>query len=138
MATDRWDTPSRSELEAVLGNVAIFEPLRPDEVGRIARRCEVVTLAPGERHGDVTSGPRLVLVVRGEVEVEARERGGTLRARMAPGDRFGTASLVTGEVVPFTVIARRRAAIAVLDRAAFSAVLAELPAVAIPLARELA
>jgi CRP-like cAMP-binding protein len=129
---------SRSELEAVLGNVAIFELLRPDEIGRIARRCEVVSLARGQRHGDPASGPRLVVVVRGEVEIEVSERGGTLRAHMAPGDRFGTASLVTGEVRPFTVVARRQAAIAVLDRAAFAAVLAEFPAVAIVLARELA
>lgn len=136
-APDR-SVPSRSELEAVLGNVAIFEPLRPDEIGRIARRCEVVALAPGQRHGDPDSGPRLVVVVRGEVEVEVRERSGTLRAHVAPGDRFGTASLVTGEVAPFTVVARRAAAIAVLDRAAFTAVLAEFPAIAVPLARELA
>ena len=132
------DVPSRSELEAVLASVAIFEQLRPDELARISRRCEIVPLAPGQRHGDAASGPRLALVVRGEVEVEAHERGSTLRARMSPGDRFGTASLITGEVRPFTVVARGRAAIAVLDQAAFSAVLAEFPAVAVPLARELA
>lgn len=137
-ASDRSDVPSRSELEAVLGAVAIFEQLRPDEVARIARRCKIVSLAPGQRDGDPTDGPRLVLVVRGEVEVEARERGGTLRARMAPGDRFGTPSLVTGEVLPFNVVACSRATIAVLDRAAFSAVLVEFPAIALPLARELA
>ena len=127
-----------AELEGVLGNVAIFEQLRPDEIGRIARRCEVVSLAPGQRHGDAASGARLVVVVRGEVEVCASERGGALRARMAPGDRFGTSSLVTGEGPPFTVVARGPAAIAVLDRAAFTAVLGEFPAVAVPLARELA
>jgi len=138
MAAPDRSVPSRSELESVLGNLALFERLRPDEIGRIARRCEVVVLAAGQRHGDPESGPRLVVVVRGELEVETRERAGTLRARMAPGDRFGTASLVTGELRPFSVVARRPAAIAVLDRAAFAAVLAEFPAVALPLARELA
>ena len=135
---DRSGVPSRSELEAVLANIAIFEQLRPDEIGRIARRCDVVGLAPGQRHGDPAAGARLVIVVSGEVEVEVAERGGALRARMAPGDRFGTSSLVTGEVRPFTVVARGRATIAVLERGAFTAVLAEFPAVAIPLARELA
>jgi CRP-like cAMP-binding protein len=127
-----------SELELVLANVAIFEQLRPDEVGRIARRFEVVSLAAGQRHGDAGSGARLVVVIRGEVDLEVRELGGTLRARMATGDRFGTFSLVTGELRPFDVVAHGPATLAILDRVAFAAVLDEFPAVALPLARELA
>lgn len=128
----------RSELEAVLANVAIFEHLRPDEIGRIARRFEVVDLARGDRHGERASRARLAVVVRGEVDIEVTERGGTLHARMAPGDRFGTFSLITGDVPPFALVARTRATIAILDRAAFTAVLDQFPAVAVPLARELA
>jgi hypothetical protein len=41
----------------------------PDEIGRIARRFEVVTLAAGQRHGDAASSAKLVVVVRGEVDV---------------------------------------------------------------------
>lgn len=127
-----------SELETVLANLAIFEQLRPDEVGRIARRFEVVGLAAGQRHGDAASGARLAVVIRGEVDLEVSERGGTLRARMATGDRFGTFSLLTGQAAPFAVVAHRPATLAILDRAGFAAVLDEFPAVALPLARELA
>lgn len=126
------------ELEAVLANEAIFEHLRLDEIGRIARRFEIVNLAAGERHGDEASGARLVVVVRGEVELEVRERGATLRARMATGDRFGTSSLITEAVLPFAVVARTPATLAIIARAEFSAVLGEFPAIALPLARELA
>ena len=126
------------ELEAVLANVAIFEHLRLDEIGRIARRFEIVNLAAGQRHGDEASGARLVVVVRGEVEIEVREHGATLHARMVTGDRFGTSSLITETVLPFAVVARTPATLAIIDRAAFSAVLGDFPAIALPLARELA
>ena len=127
-----------SELEAVLASVAIFEHLRLDEIGRIARRFEVARLPAGRRHGDATTGARLVIVVGGEADVEVSERGGTLRARMAVGDRFGTFSLVTDDAPPFTVVAHGDATLAILDRTGFAAILEEFPAVALPLARELA
>jgi len=130
--------PSRlAELEAVLAGVAIFEQLRPDEIGRIARRFAVIDLAAGERH-EAANEARLVIVIRGEIEVEVCEHGETLRARMATGDRIGTFSLVTGEARPLAIAARRPARLAVLDRAAFTALLGEFPAIAVPLARELA
>jgi hypothetical protein len=79
-----------------------------------------------------------VVVVRGEVDVEVTERGATLRARMAPGDRFGTYALLTGEAPPSVLIAHTDVTVAIIDRAAFTAVLDEFPAVGLPLARELA
>ena len=45
-----------SDLESVVGTLAIFEHLRPDEIGRIARKLAVVELAAGARHavsGDI-------------------------------------------------------------------------------------
>jgi CRP-like cAMP-binding protein len=57
---------------------------------------------------------------------------------MATGDRFGTFSLLTGDAQPLAVVARRPATLAVIDRAAFTAVVDEFPAVALPLAREIA
>ena len=127
-----------SELEAVLGGLAIFEHLRPDEVARIARRFAVVALAAGARHGG-GAAPELVAVVAGEVELDVQEGDARLRARLSAGDRFGTFSLVTGYAKPFAVEARRGGAtIAVLDRAGYDALVAEFPAVALPLAREIA
>jgi hypothetical protein len=127
-----------SEVEAVLGAVAIFEHLRPDEVARIARRFTLVQLAANARH-DGGAEPRLVVIVAGVVEVEVEEGDSTLRAHMAAGDRFGTFALVTGYAKPFVVHAKHHGAtLAVLDRAGYDAVLAEFPAVALPLAREIA
>ncbi|HUJ59134.1 MAG TPA: hypothetical protein VLX92_11600 [Kofleriaceae bacterium] len=126
-----------SELELVLAQLSIFEHLRPDEIGRIARRFEVIELAPGGRHRD-DSG-RMVVVVHGDVALEVEEGHGTLHARMTAGDLFGGVSLVTGYAKPFALSApRKRAVIATLDRAGYDAVLAEFPAVALPLARALA
>jgi len=123
-----------SELESVLAQVAIFEHLRRDEIGRIARRFERVVLAPRQRHP--CSG--LVIVVRGIVDLEVEEASGVVRARMAAGDRYGTSSLVTGEAKPFAVVGRFPATVATIDRAGFQALLDEIPAIALPLARELA
>jgi CRP-like cAMP-binding protein len=128
-----------SEVEAVLAQLSIFESLRPDEIGRIARRFELVGLAAGERHSGGEAGvARLVVVVQGDVDVDVEEGDRSLHAHMTVGDRFGTFSLLTGYVHPFTVRARTRATIAIIDRAAFDAVVAEFPAVALPLAREVA
>jgi hypothetical protein len=127
-----------SEVEAVLGTVAIFEHLRPDEVARIARRFTHVSLAANARH-DGGIEPRLVVIVAGVVEVEVDEGDSTLRAHMATGDRFGTFALVTGYAKRFVVHAKHHGAtLAVLDRAGYDAILAEFPAVALPLAREIA
>ena len=126
-----------SELEAVLAALSIFEHLRPDEIARIARRFERVELAPGAEHGG-SDQARLVVVVRGEVEVEVGAGKTALHARMAAGDRFGTFSLLTGYVKPFVVKARHAGVIAIIERTGFDALLAEFPAVALPLARELA
>jgi hypothetical protein len=126
-----------SDFEAVLGGLAIFEQLRPDEVARIARRFTRVTLAAGERHA--TEGERLAVVIAGDVELAATHGAGELHAQMTAGDRYGTFSMVTGYARPFALTARRRGAtIAILDRAGYDAMMAEFPAVALPLAREVA
>ena len=125
-------------VELALRQLALFEPLRLDELGRIARRFTVRELAAGARD-EPDASPRMVVVVRGEVDIEVFETHGVLRARMVEGDAFGIHALATGEVKPFAVTAARGpATIAVIDRATFDAVLAEFPVIALPLARGLA
>jgi CRP-like cAMP-binding protein len=124
------------ELEAVLGALSIFEKLRPDEVGRIARRFEPVALAAGERRE--YEDARLIVVVRGEVDLDVAQGGSHLRARMTIGDRFGVHALLTGYVHPYALAAHTPSAIATLDQAGFEALLAEFPAIALPLSREVA
>ena len=127
-----------SDVEAVLGELSIFEHLRPDEVARIARRFERVQLAPGAREAR-DGAAWLCVVIAGDVELEVASGPEPLRARMAAGDRFGTYSMVTGYAKPFAITARRRGAtLALIDRASWDSILAEFPAIALPLAREVA
>ncbi len=124
------------DLESVLASLSIFEQLRPDELGRIARRFTLERLAAGERYAaDVA---RLVIVVRGTVDLAVEQGGRTLGARMATGDRFGTYALLTGYVHPYALTAHVASTIAVLDQAGFDQLLVEFPVIALPLSREIA
>lgn len=124
------------ELESVLATLSLFERLRPDEIGRVARRFVRKQLAVGERHESDAAG--LVVIVRGSADLAVTQGASQLRARMAGGDRFGTYGLVTGYVHPYALTARAPSTIAILDQAGFDAVLAEFPVIALPLSHEVA
>src|SRR5437879_6022059 len=113
------------ELESVLAALSIFEHLRPDEIGRIAMWFERMELAPGASFA--CDAAKLVVVVRGVVDVEVAQSDSQLRARLTAGDRFGLDALVTGYVHPFTAIAREPSTIALLDTTGFERVLADFP-----------
>jgi len=121
-------------LEEVLSQLSLFEHLRPDEIGRVARHFVPETLAEGERRDFTADAPRMVVVVGGRASLGTDEG---IVARLDPGDRHGELALLTGHVQPFHVLAERPSTIATADRAAFDAILDELPAVALPLADEL-
>jgi hypothetical protein len=133
-------------LERVLAQVSLFERLRPDEVGRVAARFTVETLARGpagtvRAFAATADDARMIVAVRGHVAIEVDSPAGVLRSVLEPGDRHGDVALLTrswhavrarpadeqGEVV-----------IATVDRAGLDAILAEIPAAALPLATELA
>jgi CRP-like cAMP-binding protein len=124
------------ELESVLATLSLFERLRPDEVGRIARRFVRNELAPGDHHEREATG--LVVVVRGSVDLAVEQGASQLRARMTGGDRFGTYGMVTGYAHPYTISARAPSTIAVLDQEGFDAMLAEFPVIALALSHEVA
>lgn len=135
-------TKDAEALEAVLASVSLFEVLRADEVARIARRFARVDLEPG---GELVVGAakdemRMVVVVRGRVSLAATSAsGGTMRARLDPGDRYGDLALVTGHPRRVAFRADEGAVeLATLDRAGLDAILDEHPAIANPLAKELA
>jgi CRP-like cAMP-binding protein len=128
-------------IEAVLAQLSLFDGLRPDEVGRIARRFRLEALAPGEtRAFDATpEAARLVVAVNGAVVLEVDGTAGTLRSKLEPGDRHGDVGLLMGGARAMRLTASREAvSIATLDRAGLDAILEEFPAVALPLAIELA
>ncbi len=127
-------------LEHALAGISLFEALRIDEVARAARRFALRELAPGEvaEFGAGAGEARLVVVVAGHARLEALVGERRVRAVLGPGDRFGAAALVSGRARPFRVVARDPVTLATLDRPGLDALLAEFPAVALPLAAELA
>jgi CRP-like cAMP-binding protein len=127
-------------LEAVLGSLSLFKPLRPDELARVARRFESAELAAGttRRFAATADDARLIVILHGTARLETDEAGGAIRARMGPGDRWGDIELVAGRPREVALIAERACTIATLDRAALDGILAEFPVVALPLATEIA
>jgi len=129
-------------LESVLAQLSLFERLRPDEIGRLAPRFQLETLAPGQtRTFEATlESARMVVAVRGHLSIEVDSPAGTLRSQLDPGDRHGDVAILSGCVRPVRVTAAGggSAVIATVDRANLDAILSEVPAVALPLATELA
>src|SRR5512147_2944560 len=126
-------------LERALASVSLFRNLRAGEIARLARRFERVELEPGEARefGATAEAQRLVILVSGSATLETAFGGQAVRSVLEPGDRYGDAALTSGYLRPFRVVARRRCALAIIDRAGFDALLDETPAVALPLAGEL-
>lgn len=127
-------------LESVLGSLSCFEPLRPDELARIARRFECRSLAAGQTLvlDAVPAEQRMLVVIDGRVRLEVDSRGKLLRSVLVPGDRHGDLALLAGVARRATLHAEDPTQLALLDRAGLDAVIAEFPAVGLPLANELA
>jgi len=128
--------------ESVLSHLSIFAALRLDEIGRITRRFTPRTLAAGESLviAPLPEEARLVVVVEGRVTLEGTlgDGGRVATAVLEPGDRFGDVALVSGHVHAHRFVAERASTLLTLDRAGLAALLAEFPAIALPLALELA
>ena len=126
--------------EAVLSSLSIFEALRKDEIGRIALLVQAAQLGPGEVMccGGTPADARMVVVIRGQVRLDVKGSAGTLRSTLEAGDRYGDVALLTGITAEAKVTATEEAELATIDRAGLDAILAAFPAVAIPLATELA
>jgi CRP-like cAMP-binding protein len=142
------DGPGRDEglslplerCENILSSLSLFEHLRKDEVGRVARRFSVTRLADGEtvRHGAGPGQERMYVVIAGLVRLEVTGLSGALASTLEPGDRHGDIGLVTGVARDTCLTARGEVELATLDRVGLEGILAEFPAVALPLAGELA
>lgn len=126
--------------EAVLSSLSIFEALRKDGIGRIALLVRKAKLQPGKvmRCGGTPADARMVVVVRGQVRLDVVGSAGTLASTLEAGDRYGDVALLTGITPEARVTATEAAELATIDWAGLDAILAAFPAVAIPLAAELA
>ncbi len=127
-------------LEDVLAQLTMFERLRIEEVARLAPRFGLETLASGSTRTFEASpeDARMIVAVRGHVRIEVDSATGPLTSELDPGDRHGDVALLSGCLrrVRVSVIGGT-ATIATLDRQGLDAILDEVPAVALPLAREL-
>jgi CRP-like cAMP-binding protein len=124
------------DLEALLGSVALFKPLRPDELRRVAAHFAIVELALGETR-ELPATPaeaRAIIVARGTLKLAV----GDARATLGAGDRWGELELLADRARGATVTAATPCTLAMLDRAGWDALLDEFPAIALPLASELA
>lgn len=128
--------------EGLLHALSIFDALRIDEVGRVARRFELAALAHGAERTFAADpdAARIVVVVRGRVSLYVTSPAGTLESTLEAGDRFGEMQLLSGvaQEVRIAATADEDATIALLDRAGLDAILEEFPVVALRLAVELA
>jgi hypothetical protein len=123
-------------LEIAVSGLTYFHALRPDEIVRVAHLFELRPLGPGEELVIAADDPvEMALVARGMVMLEL---GGD-RRRLYSGDRYGDLSTDTRELRPARLrAARRPALIGLLHTAGLRQILAELPAVALPLCEEIA
>ena len=126
-------------LEAILSSLSIFERLRKDEIGRIAPLFQAVRLGAGEtfRCGGTAADARMVVVVHGKGRLDVAASLGTLASTVEAGDRFGDIGFQeqTREV---TLTSKGQVELATLDTAGLDALLATYPAIALPLAAEMA
>jgi len=126
--------------EAAIGATSLFAHLRPDELGKIARVFEIIQLEPGVAlsFAEQREQARLVLVLSGSIDAMVEDPAGEAHIHMAPGDRYGEASLISENFRRVELRARLTSEIAVLNRAGLDRILELYPAVALPLAAELA
>ena len=105
-------------LESVLASVSFLERLRPDEIGRAARRFSTVELAAGEARGFAATreAARLVVVVHGRLDIEVLTAAGTHRSALVPGDYHGEIALLSEHFHETSITARTAATFATIDR----------------------
>ncbi len=127
-------------VESALAWVSFLAPLRPDEIGRVAKRFERITLQPGMQFDFPSDIPlaRLIIVATGAIDIVVDDPTGEVRGRMRAGDRFGEAELLSGMPRKLTIRGRIKADLAFIGRDGLDSILRDYPVVALPLAAELA
>ncbi len=110
------------EIMSALQQTELLQPLSGEEVGRLVEvgrveywQEDALVLEEG------TTGPRMMVILSGQVEVLRRDDGGVQRAiaRLGPGDVLGEMSLLLDLPRTATVRALSDLKVFAMDRAAF-------------------
>jgi MFS family permease len=120
---------------ALLRRTALFAPLGPANLERVARNLVRVEVAAGGVvivEGD--QGDRFYLIADGSLEVS---RGGTSLAKLGPGDFVGEIALLRNVPRTATVSAAEPTSLRALDRSHFLAAVTGSPAGAVALGEEM-
>ncbi|MBI2899273.1 MAG: cyclic nucleotide-binding domain-containing protein [Planctomycetes bacterium] len=135
--------PAGSETPALGGisRLSIFSGVPQIQLLQIAPLLHERTVAPAEeiiRRGDPPVA--LYAIASGECDVVAHdeEKGEVTLTTLRAGDCFGEVSLLTGETATATIRARTPCVLLVLAKEDFPTALAQVPSMAISLARVLA
>ncbi len=126
--------------EQALASMELFNPLKPDELKRLARSLRDVPFAPGEalvRQGDEADS--LYVIAKGRVSVRVRVDGSDKEvAQLQQGSYFGEMGLMTGEPRNATVQALSHVDTYHLNKDAFRSLLQTRPELADSVAEVLA
>jgi CRP/FNR family transcriptional regulator, cyclic AMP receptor protein len=120
----------------LLGNVRLFSPCNKRELARIAALVDEVEAPKGKvlvRQGD--TGQECFVIVEGKAKATIRGKG---TAMLGPGSFFGEMSLLDRGPRSATVTAETDMRLLVLGSREFSALINEVPPVAVRIMRGLA
>src|SRR5439155_1997161 len=119
----------------VVGTVSFLDPLAPDDLRRAAEAFSSNELRPGERivFGTDAGTARLIVLVRGDAELTLREGSEIVSTSMDVGGWHGLDVLAGAAPRRTTVETKDGATLATLDKSGFERMLAEVPAIALPL-----
>lgn len=128
--------PTRSPKQARLAAVPMFAGLNSDQLGRVDRLADEVTVPPGERVARQGGrGDEFFVIESGTVAVV---RDGVELALLGPGDHFGELALLGAPVRMADCVAREEATLVVLGAREFATLLLDVPSIALTLLRVVA
>lgn len=113
---------------SLIQNIALFETLNADQIGRLATGTIARTLDRGDVLFEEGSyGASLYIIRSGIFEISQRRPDGStfMYGRIGPGEYLGEISMMSGDPRPVTVIALAPASVLELPRTALEALLAE-------------
>ncbi len=111
-----------------LGNIWLFSACRPNELRRIRKAVEEVTVPAGrELCSEASMGKEFFLILRGRASVVRR---GRKIATLGPGQYFGELSLLDKQPRSASVVADTEMHLLVMEYRRFHGILDEMPSIA--------